>query len=95
MLRALLGETHKKRKTLAASSVVSDPGRCVQCGICSYNCPINIDVRLYAMRGQPINESRCLTCGECVMRCPRGVLRFEQTLPLHVPEVVQTLLEKI
>jgi len=25
--------------------VVPDPARCVQCGICSYNCPIEIDVR--------------------------------------------------
>jgi ferredoxin len=66
----------------------------VQCGICSYNCPINIDVRLHALRGQPISESRCLTCGECVLRCPRGVLHFEQTLPLHVPEIIQTLLEE-
>ena len=93
MLRSLFGDTHKKRKTLAASSVVSDPGRCVQCGICSYNCPIGIDVRQSAMRGKAINDSHCLTCGECVLRCPRGVLRFEQTLPLQVPEVVQHYLE--
>lgn len=94
MFRSLFGDTHKKRKTLAASSVVSDPGRCVQCGICSYNCPINIDVRGQAMYGLPIKDSHCLTCGECVLRCPRGVLRFQQTLPLHVPELVQALLEE-
>lgn len=55
-----------------------EPGRCVQCGICSYNCPINIDVRAHAWRGLPIRDSHCLTCGQCVQRCPRGVLRFEQ-----------------
>ena len=93
MLRALFGDTHKKRKTLAASSVVPDPSRCVQCGICSYNCPINIDVRLHALRGESIFESRCLTCGECVLRCPRGVLRFEERLPLKVPAIVQSVLE--
>jgi len=93
MLRALFGDTHKKRKILAASSVVPDPSRCVQCGICSYNCPINIDVRLHVWRGEFINEGRCLTCGECILRCPRGVLRFEQTLPLDVPDVVKAALE--
>jgi ferredoxin len=52
---------------------------CDQCGICSYNCPIGLDVRGHAWRGQPINDSHCLTCGECVARCPRGVLHFERT----------------
>jgi NAD-dependent dihydropyrimidine dehydrogenase PreA subunit len=59
--------------------VVADRARCVQCGICSFNCPVEIDVRRHAWTGQPVIHSRCLTCSECVMRCPRGVLRFERT----------------
>ncbi len=69
----------KKRTALATGHVVPEPGRCVQCGICSYNCPINIDVRAYAWRAESIINSECLTCGECVARCPRGVLRFAET----------------
>lgn len=65
------------RKTLADGYVIPDSSRCVQCGICSYNCPIDLDVRRYAWLGNPIKNSNCLTCGECVARCPRGVLRFE------------------
>ncbi len=57
--------------------VVPEPGRCVQCGICSYYCPIDIDVRRYAWLNEPVKDSHCLTCGECVARCPRDVLRFE------------------
>jgi NAD-dependent dihydropyrimidine dehydrogenase PreA subunit len=60
-------------------AVVPDPVRCVQCGICSYHCPIGIDVRRCAWLGEPIKDSHCLTCGECVARCPRGVLRFEKS----------------
>ncbi len=63
---------------LAEAQVVPDASRCVQCGICSYNCPMAIDVRAYARRGKPIQDSRCLTCKECVNRCPRGVLQFER-----------------
>lgn len=63
----------------SAGWVVPDPYRCVQCGICSYNCPIGIDVRAHAWRGEPVKNKECLTCGECVARCPRGVLRFERT----------------
>ena len=68
-----------RRTALYAGHVVPDSSRCVQCGICSYNCPIGIDVRSYAWRDEAIIKNECLTCGECVARCPRGVLRFERT----------------
>lgn len=75
----LFGTSSARRKVLASGHVVPDPARCVQCGICSYNCPIDIDVRAHAWRGESITHSECLTCGECVARCPRAVLRFENT----------------
>ncbi len=78
MLGSLFKNQSIKQKNLAQGQVVSEPGRCVQCGICSYNCPAGIDVRRHALMGVPVNDSHCLTCGECVLRCPRGVLRFEQ-----------------
>lgn len=68
-----------KQQARASAWVIPDNVRCVQCGICSYNCPLDIDVRHYAWLGQPIKDSHCLTCGECVARCPRGVLSFERS----------------
>ncbi|MBL9080807.1 MAG: DUF4339 domain-containing protein [Planctomycetales bacterium] len=67
-----------RRHVLAEAQVVPDASRCVQCGICTHNCPMGIDVRAHARRGRPIHDSRCLTCSECVNRCPRGVLQFER-----------------
>ncbi len=64
-------------QVLTDGHVVPDAAHCVQCGCCSYNCPIGIDVRAKAWRGISIHDSHCLTCGECVKRCPRGVLTFE------------------
>lgn len=78
-LLSLFKPERSKREAMAAGQVVPDSARCVQCGICSYNCPIGIDVRRHAWQGEPVSNSRCLTCGECVARCPRGVLRFERT----------------
>jgi ferredoxin len=66
-----------KHAILASAWVVPEPSRCVQCGICSFYCPVEIDVRRHVWRGEPVKDSRCLTCGECVKRCPRGLLRFE------------------
>jgi len=75
---SLRNET-QRREVLATGRVVPAKSRCVQCGICSFNCPIGIDVRRHAWLGEEIDDSLCLTCGECVRRCPRGVLRFEKT----------------
>jgi ferredoxin len=66
-----------KHVALATAWVMPEPTRCVQCGICSFNCPMAIDVRRSVWQDEPVKDSHCLTCGECVKRCPRGVLRFE------------------
>jgi len=57
--------------------VVPEAVRCMQCGICSFNCPAGIDVRDYAWQGQPVDDSACLACGQCILRCPRSALHFE------------------
>ncbi|GAB4543799.1 MAG: hypothetical protein Fur002_16380 [Anaerolineales bacterium] len=68
-----------RHTVMTSGQVVPESSRCVQCGICSYNCPIGIDVRAHVWRNEAVVHSDCLTCGECVARCPRGVLRFAQT----------------
>lgn len=78
-LKDKLSAESTKRQVIVEAQVVPDLTRCVQCGICSYYCPIGIDVRRHAWLGEPVIDSHCLTCGECVVRCPRGVLRFEKT----------------
>lgn len=69
-----------RRKALAEGQVVPEADRCVQCGICSFYCPISIDVRQHVWLGVAVKDRHCLTCGECITRCPRGVLRFESTV---------------
>ena len=76
MLRRMLGRDRAKRDALVAAHVVAEPARCVECGICSYNCPLGIDVRSHARQALPVADRHCLTCGECVARCPRGTLRL-------------------
>jgi len=78
-VKELFRQESKRRKALVEGHVVPETARCVQCGVCSFVCPIGINVRRHAWEGKPISDSRCLTCGECIARCPRGVLRFERT----------------
>jgi Pyruvate/2-oxoacid:ferredoxin oxidoreductase delta subunit len=77
VLSQLLVRDRAKRDALVSARVVAESARCVECGICSYNCPLGIDVRSHARQGIPVADSHCLTCGECVARCPRGTLHFE------------------
>ena len=70
--------------------VVSDARRCVQCGVCGYNCPVGIPVRDYACRGLPVTDAACITCGQCIAVCPRGTLRWEKaSRPLTLLEMAQ------
>lgn len=67
------------RTVVAPDSVVTpDPIRCVQCGVCGYNCPVGIPVRDYACRGKIVDHPECVQCGQCIEACPRGTLRWSK-----------------
>jgi ferredoxin len=80
-LRNLFKPEKERHKAMGGGYVAVDPLRCVQCGVCSFNCPVAIDVRRHVWMAKPIHDSHCLTCGECIARCPRSVLRLERLLP--------------
>ena len=77
MLGQLFEQETRRRQALATAIIRAEPIRCVQCGICSYSCPMAVDVRLLVREGLPITHGHCLTCGQCVARCPRGALSLE------------------
>ena len=73
--------------------VVADASRCVQCGVCSYNCPVGIPVRDYAHRGLAVDDPNCITCSNCIQVCPRGTLRWETKMHSLVIEMTLPLRE--
>ena len=72
-----LPQDGERLRLLAAGLVMAEPGRCIQCGLCAYNCPMGLDPRRYARHGLAITDPLCILCGSCVAHCPRGTLRFE------------------
>jgi ferredoxin len=61
----------------------SDPDRCIGCGICSRQCPIDAIDRVpdpdpkYRKFGRPVvNQELCLGCGVCTVRCKPGAMRL-------------------
>lgn len=76
-IRTLLGPKIEPPPTIIhLGRVTADASRCVQCGVCGYNCPVGIPVRDYARQGLPVDDATCITCGNCIQVCPRGTLRW-------------------
>lgn len=73
----LLGLTpHPINAPSPDARVTPDGSRCVQCGVCGYNCPVGIPVRDFARQGKPVIDAECVQCGKCIEVCPRGTLRW-------------------
>jgi len=55
--------------------VVRDENKCINCGICTKKCPVNIDVQHL----KEVKSSECLSCQTCVLNCPKeGALELRQ-----------------
>lgn len=81
----IIQEEIERPQTVHLGRVTADGTRCVQCGICGYNCPVGIPVRDYARQGLPVTDAACITCGQCINVCPRGTLRWEKALTTCEP----------
>lgn len=75
-----LGGAEPDPRLAEGQRVNADADRCIQCGICGYNCPVGIQVRDYARQGLTVTDTACILCGNCVSVCPRG------TLSIGLPE---------
>jgi ferredoxin len=54
--------------------VVRNENKCIDCGLCSKKCPVNIDVQHL----KEIKSSECISCQTCVLNCPKeGALELK------------------
>lgn len=51
------------------------PDRCTNCGLCTRNCPMSLDVNAMVRRGD-MEHAECILCGQCVDGCPREAIRY-------------------
>lgn len=52
---------------LSPSNIIRNNDKCISCGLCSKNCPVNIDVAHLS----EITSAECLSCQSCVLSCPQ------------------------
>lgn len=60
---------------LPALHLAADSDRCVECGICTRECPMSLSVQDMVVRGD-MTEDDCVLCGNCVDTCPKQVIQY-------------------
>jgi energy-converting hydrogenase B subunit K len=83
----VLGLARSAAKPRVTGHVTADAARCVQCGVCGFNCPVGIQVRDYARQGLTVDDPRCVQCGLCIEVCPRGTLRWDTAPAAPTPRL--------
>jgi polyferredoxin len=53
----------------------SERANCIECGRCSEQCPMSINVQTMVAR-ERMEDRDCILCGNCVDTCPRSVIRY-------------------
>ena len=56
----------------------ADREKCINCRICTQNCPMSLDVNTMVQAGKMENPD-CILCGACVDTCPKKVISMKMS----------------
>jgi Polyferredoxin len=71
----ILGSKIKDKLGYPSLHLEADSEKCVQCGLCSKNCPMSLEVAEMVRTGQ-VQNSECILCGECADRCSKKAIKL-------------------
>ncbi len=71
----ILGRKIRNLVKWPALRLKAEPDECIDCGRCTQNCPMSLDVNQMARTGYMENDE-CILCGNCVDTCPKDVIHF-------------------
>ncbi len=60
---------------LPALRLRTETDKCTDCGRCTVECPMSLDVAKLAKSGS-MEHAECVLCGTCADVCPRNVIRY-------------------
>ena len=59
----------------AALQLTPDPSRCIDCGKCTKECPMGLDVN-GMVRNREKENADCILCANCADTCPQGAITY-------------------
>jgi ferredoxin-type protein NapH len=71
----ILGRELGQRLGTPQLQVRARPDACIECGRCTRDCPMSVEVQAEVPFGR-VRDSECILCGTCVDNCPEGVLSY-------------------
>ena len=71
----VLGTHVQHRLKIPALHLRASPEKCVQCHVCTGNCPMSLDVTSMVGRGDMFS-SECILCGSCVDSCKHKAICY-------------------
>ena len=71
----ILGRKIRNVTNLPALQLEANKNTCVNCKICSKNCPMSLDVNAMVQNGS-MENSECILCGVCVDNCPKTAIKY-------------------
>lgn len=71
----ILGRKIRNLVSWPALQLSADASRCIDCGACSKNCPMGLDVN-GMVRKDEMENAECIMCAGCADTCPKGAITF-------------------
>ncbi|MGI6731696.1 MAG: 4Fe-4S binding protein [Anaerovoracaceae bacterium] len=64
---------------ISGQKIVTNKTKCIDCDRCNLACPMTIDIKSKALKGEPVTSQRCVGCGHCVDVCITENLAYTTT----------------
>ncbi len=71
----VIGTTIKNKFGNPSLHLEAVPANCVNCGLCSKNCPMSLEVTQMVQDNQ-MKDTECILCGACADTCPKKAIRL-------------------
>jgi ferredoxin-type protein NapH len=71
----VIGSKIKNKLRYPSLHLDSDKEKCINCKLCSKQCPMSLDVHEMVQQNK-LNNSECILCGECIDSCTKGAIRY-------------------
>jgi ferredoxin-type protein NapH len=71
----IIGRWLRNRLPWPSLRLKARPAECTNCGTCTRNCPMSLDVNGMVQRAA-MENGECILCGNCVDGCPKAAIRF-------------------